>query len=281
MRIAVVQVIAADEKSESGRLCKNWADLIRRNLDLVKQENTEFTFIFPRWGLTGHEAFFYSYLHHLNDKETLHSVVHAEREGSDAVMITCFYDPMLRDLRQAVDIPVVSLGESSMLMASMMGAKFGVVTISPEAAHDFQSNIVKYGLEKRAVPVRPIPETAEQQLEALKDVHHTIEAFKKVSRELIRDGAEVIIPGCGLMCPALRIAPGAEEEYPNGLTEVDGVPVMDALGITLKTAETLVSLRQAGSCWISRKAFFTRPTPKALELSQMVLKYEGPGFWHY
>lgn len=281
MKIAVVQVIAADEKSESGSLCKIWADLIRRNLNLVKHENTEFTFLFPRWGLTGHEAFFYSYLHHLNDKETFHSIVQAEREGFDAAMITCFYDPMLRDLRQAVDIPVVSLGESSMLMASMMGAKFGVVTISPQAVYNFQDNIVKYGLVERAVPVRPIPETAEEQLVALTDVHHTIEAFKKVAKELIRDGADVIIPGCGLMCPALRLAPGAEKEYPNGLTEVEGVPIMDALGVTLKMAETLVSLRQAGSCWISRKAFYAQPTPKAIELSQMVLKYERPGFWHY
>ena len=74
---------------------------------------------------------------------------------------------------------------------------------------------------------------------------------------------------------------GAEEEYPNGLTEVDGVPVMDVLGATIKMAETLVTLKQAGSCWISRKAFYAQATPKAIELAQPLLKYDGPGFWDY
>jgi len=102
-----------------------------------------------------------------------------------------------------------------------------------------------------------------------------------VGGELIADGAEVLIPGSSLMAPALRLAPGAEKEYPNGLTEVERVPIMDVMGATAKIAETLVTLKQAGSTWISRKAFYAQATPKALEYGQMVLKYDGPGFWDY
>ncbi|MBA7656180.1 Hydantoin racemase [subsurface metagenome] len=281
MRIAVVQVTASEEKSEGGQFCKVWADLMRRNIDLVKQKDTEVTFLFPRWGLTGLDAFFHTYLHRLNDSETFHTVVRAEKEGFDAAILTCFYDPMLRELRQAVNIPVVSIGEASLLLALMMGAKLGVVTVSPEAAYDHEELIDKYGLRQRAVRIRPIPETAEEQPMALMDAHHGIEAFKKVARELIADGADVLIPACGLMSPALRLAPGAEKEYPNGLTKVDGVPVMDVLGATVKMAETLVNLKQAGSSWISRKAFYAQATPKAKEFGQMVLKYDGPGYWSY
>lgn len=282
MRICVVQVTAAEENSEGGKFCKVSADVMRRNMNLVKQKDTELTFRFPRWGLTEMESFFYSHLHHLNDKSTFHAIVQAEKEGFDAAIITCFFDPMLRDIRQAVDIPVVSIGESSLLLALMMGAKLGVVTISPEAAYDFEENIVKYGLKERVVRVRPIPETGEEQRMVLTDAHHQIKAFKKVARELIADGADVLIPGCGLMAPGLRVAPGAEKEYPNGLTEVDGVPVMDVIGATVKMAETMVSLKQASSSWISRKAYYAQATPKALEGAQMVLKYDEPGgFWDY
>jgi len=281
MRIAVVQVIASEEDSESGRFCKAWADLMRRNLDLVKQQETGVTFLFPRRGLTGLDAFFHTYLHRLNDTETFHTVLNAEKAGFDAVMMTCFYDPMLRELRQAVDIPVVSIGESSLLMALTMGAKLGVVTVSPEAAYDHEELIIKYGLKERAVRIRPIPETAEEQPQALLDAHHGIEAFKKVARELIADGADVLIPACGLMAPALRLTPGAEREYPDGLVTIDGVPVLDVLGVTVKMAETLVGLKQAGSAWISRKAFYAPATPKARELGQMVLDYDGPGYWSY
>ncbi|MBA7501212.1 hypothetical protein ES704_03974 [subsurface metagenome] len=281
MRFALISVIAAEENSEGGQFCKAWADLVRRNIDLVKQKDTEATFLFPRWGLTGFDAFFHTYLHHLNDSETFHVAFQAEKEGFDAVILSCFYDPMLRELRQAVNIPVVSMLESSLALALMMGAKVGVVTVSPEAACDHEELIHKYGLRERAVRIRPIPETAEEQPMALMDAHRDIEAFKKVARELIADGADVLIPACGLMSPALRLAPGAEKEYPNGLTEVDGVPVMDSIGVAIKMVEALVSLKQAGSSWISRKAFYAQATPKALEFGQMVLKYDGPGFWSY
>jgi allantoin racemase len=281
MKIIVVQVLAVEEDSEGGQFCKKWADLMRRNMDLVKQKDTELTFRFPTWGSRGLDAFLFSHLHHLNDKSTFHAIVQAEKEGYDAALITCYFDPMLRDIRQAVDIPVVSLCESSLLVAAMIGAKFGIVSIGPETNYDYEENIAKYGLKERAVPIRPVPETTDEQPEALIDAHRAIESFKKVARGLIADGAEIVIPVCGLMSPALRLAPGAEKEYPNGLTEVDGVPVMDVLGATVKMAETLVSLKQSGSSWISRKASIAQATPKAKELAAEVLDRGDLVFWDY
>lgn len=280
MRILLVNVPAAAEDGESGQFFKTvLVPLLRRNLDLVKQKDTKVTFRFSRWGLTGMDAIFYSYLDHLNSKLVFYAVAQAEREGFDAVMIACFGDPMLWEVRGALDIPVVSIGESSMLLATMMGYKFGVVTISPHNILGQEERIAKYGLGERSVGVRAISETGDEQVMAMQDVRHTIESFKKVARELITDGAEVIIPGCALMSPSLRLAPGAEKDYPNGLTEVDGVPVADVIGDTIKMAEMLVALKQAGSSWISRKGLYAQATPRAKEFGQMVLKDDGPGFW--
>ena len=116
---------------------------------------------------------------------------------------------------------------------------------------------------------------------AVTDARHGIEAFKKVARELIADGADVLLPFASVFSFALRLAPGVEKEYPNGVTEVDGVPVMDVVGATVKAAETLVSLKQAGSPWISRKTYYAQAGPQAIDGGQMVLKYDGPGFWDY
>jgi len=44
-------------------------------------------------------------------------------------------------------------------------------------------------------------------------------------------------------------------------------------------AETLVSLKQAGSAWISRKACFAQATAKAKELGQEPLESGDLGFW--
>ncbi len=280
MKILLANVAVAEEGSDSGQfvekiLVPTW----RRNLDLAKQKDTKLTFRFPRWGITGLDGFFYSYMDMLNAKSVFHAAVQAEKEGFDAVMITCFGDPMLWPIRQAVNIPVVSLGESSMLLAAMMGHKFGVVTVSPYNIYEMEHTIDKYGLKERYAGAQPNPESGEEQAGALIDASHAIESFKEAAKKLIENGAEVLIPGCGLLSPALRLAPGAEKDYPNGLIEVDSVPVADVMGDTIKMAETLVTLKQAGSCWISRKGLYAQATAQAIECGRMVLEDDGPGFW--
>ena len=280
MRILVANVAAAEEDSDDGRFFKSVAvEQWRRSFGSVKQPDTELVYRFPRRGLTALEGEMYSYLHHLAAGEILHAVVQAEREGFDGALIACFHDPMLWDVRQAVDIPVVGFGESSMVLATLMGRKFGVVTISPFSVHDTEENIVRYGLGDRCAGVRCTFEPGDVQEKAMGDARGAIEAFTVAARELIAAGAEVIIPGCGLMAPALRFAPGAEAEYPNGLTEVDGVPIADVYGNAIKCLEALVALRKAGSCWISRKGLYASPSQRAIESSRMVLDYSGPGFW--
>jgi allantoin racemase len=280
MRILFVDIPSGEENSETGAFYKTvLVPLLRRNLDLVKQKDTEVTFRFSNWGVDGMDPNFYGVYEHLNSRIPFYAAAHAEEEGFDAVMLGCFGDPMIWEIRQAINIPVVSPGESSMLLASLMGYKFGVVAIHPLNIIGQEHKINKYGLRERLAGIRAIPETSEQQIMAMQDCYHEIKAFKKVARELIADGAEIIIPGCALMSPALRLAPGAEKDYPQGLTEVDGVPIADVLGDTVKLAELLVSLKQAGSSWISRKGLYALPTPLARELGQKVAQDERIKFW--
>jgi allantoin racemase len=280
MRILVANVAAVEEDSEDGRFFRTVAaPLWRKSFGLAKQPDTELVFRFPRRGLSGLEGEMYSYLHHLAAAEIFHAVVQAERDGFDGALIACFHDPMLWEARQAVDIPVVGFGESSLVLATLMGRKFGVVTISPHSVHDTEENITKYGLKERCAGVRCVCESGAEQESAMVDARAAIESFSTAARELIAQGAEVLIPGCGLMAPVLRFAPGAEAEYPNGLTEVDGVPIADVYGNAIKCAETLVGLKQAGSCWISRKGLYAHASPAAIEGGRMVLEYGGPGFW--
>ena len=81
------------------------------------------------------------------------------------------------------------------------------------------------------------------------------------------------------MSPGLRLAPGATDKYPNGLVEVDGVPVLDVLACGIKMAETLVTLKKSGASWISRKNMYAQPTPEALESGSMVLQDDRIRFW--
>ncbi len=80
------------------------------------------------------------------------NAVKAEREGYDAFIIGHFQDAGLYEARSVVDIPVVSLGEASMLYACQLGQRTGIVTINPRYIPWFHHQIGKYGLRDSASP---------------------------------------------------------------------------------------------------------------------------------
>lgn len=151
--------------------------------------------------------------------------------------------------------------------------------IHPHARAVVEENVVRLGLKDKLAGIRPIPVSIEEQMaEMASGSARCIENFMQVARELIADGAEVVFPACGATSPMLRLAPGAKD-YPNGVTEVDGVPVVDIISTAVKLAETLVSLKRAGSSWISRKATNARPSPSLLAASREFLAPVSGGVW--
>ncbi len=276
MKLCLLNVASAEEPNAFlDQLHALWS----RNFALVKQQNTQITSRVSTWGIEGMDGFFYHSIDTLNAQAVFQAAVSAERDGFDALLITCFGDPMLPQIRQAVNIPVASIGEASLLTAAMMGNSFGVVHISEYNIIETKHKIHQYGLSERLANVRPIDEGPMEQGEAIFNAARAIQSFSKVGRELIADGAEVLIPACGLMSPALRLAPGLEEDYPNGFTELDGVPILDVMACGIKAAETLYALKDCGSSWISRRNLYAQPTPAARESGRVVLKDDRMRFW--
>ncbi len=280
MKILYVNIPTGTEAGEFGDFAKNaYVPLTRRNMELVKSPDTDIVFRFSEWGMGPIDMAFYRYIDHLASRMVYYSARNAREEGFDAVVINCFGDPMLWELRQALDIPVVGIGESAMLTATLMGYKFGIVHISPYNIPETEEHLAKYGLKERCVGQRPIDSWNAGLEEGLTDSRQTVEAFITTARKLIDDGAEVIIPGCSLMSPTMRLTPGAEALYPGGLTEVDGVPVVDVVSATLKMAETMASLYRAGSGWVSRKLLFAQPPQYVKDMSMAVTENFNFKFW--
>lgn len=279
MKIMLANVAISEEHGDfaCNILTKRW----KQNFDLVKAPDTEIVSRFSDWGIIGMEGFFYPAIDILNAQAVLQACVRAPEDGFDAIMITCYGDPMLDQIRSLVDIPVMSIGEATLHAAAMMGKKFGLVTISEANIYESHHTIAKYGLSEYCAGIVATPEKPEEQPAALADAHHAIESFREAARKLISQGAEILIPGCGLMSPALRLAPGCEEEYPNGVTEIDGVPVMDVMSVTLKMTEMMAQLRRAGSGWISRKGVYKMPPDSARESGKMVLEDSRQHFWDW
>ena len=148
---------------------------------------------------------------------------------ADAFVIACFDDTGLEAARCATLAPVIGIGEAAFHMASLIAAKFSVVTTLSRSIVPIEHNLAKYGLLSRCARVR----AAEVPVLALEEpgsgARMTIE--REIERALAEDGAEAIVLGCAGMTDLAR-----------DLERKAGVPVLDGVACAVSLAESLVRL---------------------------------------
>jgi len=200
----------------------------------------------------------------LNNYQLFDSVTKAEKEGYDAIAIGCFMDPILDELREIMDIPVLSLGEAGMLTACMLGKYFSVVTYIPQISNKFFSELAhKYGLFDRTTPFTSFDLPLDELEKGFKNPAPVIERFVTAAKEAVKKGAEVILPGCG--CLNLVVMNGK-------MSQVDGATVLDVSGALMKLTEMMIVLREISGTKISRRGYFEAPTEEKIK---EVLKIYG------
>lgn len=202
-------------------------------------------------------------LQRLHSLQFLAAGVQAEDEGFDAYAISTLPDPGLRDIRSLLHIPVVGYGESAMLTSCLLGSRFAIVVFIDELTDLLADNARQYGLSERLVGVSDVGFRFTDVLQGFADPVPLIERFRVAARQQIAAGAEVIIPGEAPLCVLLAS---------QGVTEVDGVPVMDSLACWVKQAELLVDLQRAGLQRCQR-GYYHEPPPR--ERLHEVLDFYG------
>jgi allantoin racemase len=184
--------------------------------------------------------------------QIINNAVIAEREGYDAVAISCFFDPGLREARSLVKIPVVSLCETALLIGTAMGGRFGLIGLGPEQMFVLSELAERYGATGRiAVALPLVPGVSEDELESIHGGGgDLVERVEAVAREAVAQGADVIIPAEGVLNTALMR---------RGVTTLAGVPVMDAYGTLLAHAEMLVKLQRKTGMLVSHSGYYRGP----------------------
>lgn len=210
-------------------------------------------------GVAPIDAIRYRYLEFLNEHQICEAARTAEREGYDAVAIGCFFDPALRAVRSLIDLPVVSLAESCLLTACSLGRGAGVVTLCGDESDNLMDLARSYGLAQRMAAVVGLdPPIDEFSLEADQDrVGDILANFERACAQVIRSGADIVIPGDGVLNEFL---------VRNGCTRVGEVPVMDSIAVLFHHAVMLVDLRRSTGLRVSRHRYYARP-PMAMVAS--------------
>jgi Asp/Glu/hydantoin racemase len=132
-----------------------------------------------------------------------------------------------------------------------------------ELTHLLADNVRQYGLSERFAGVSDVGFRFNDVIAGFSDPAPLIERFRVAARRQIEAGAEVLIPGEAPLCVLLAS---------QGVTQVDGVPVLDSLACWVKQAEMMVDLRR--QCGIERcqRGYFNEPPP-AERVDQLVSFY--------
>lgn len=156
-------------------------------------------------------------------------LVKTHEDKYDAIMVNCFGDPCVNAIREIVDVPVLGPGETSMLVASLLGHKFSVISPTKKTARQVELHARELGIEERLASVIGLKIPV---LELEKDKEKTINAVVKASEKAVEDGTEVIVLGCTGMA-----------YMANEIRKRLNVPLIEPASLALKIAEALVDLK--------------------------------------
>jgi allantoin racemase len=190
--------------------------------------------------------------------QTIRLALEAERAGYNAFVIGHFQEPGLLEIRGAVDIPVIGLGEASMLAALTMGRRFGLVTIDPVFIDWHERQVRAHGLDKRVAGVRAIHADLPGFMRAFTDeaAYAAVRAaFVGQVQPLVASGAEVVIPAGGL--PMLLFA----RECP---FVIDGAVVLNGIATVAKAAEMALALHRLTGASVSRRGTYAKASPECV-----------------
>jgi Asp/Glu/hydantoin racemase len=191
--------------------------------------------------------------------QVIRNALEAERAGYDAFVIGHFQEPGLLEIRGAVDIPVVGLGEATILAALSMGRRLGLVTIDPRFIDWHERQVTAYGLGERVAGVRAIQMDLPGFMRAFTDEASYAQVranFVEQVRPLVAAGAEVIIPAGGL--PMLLFA----RECP---FVIDGALVLNGIAVVAKAAEMALALQRLTGAVVSRRGTYAKASPQCVE----------------
>jgi Asp/Glu/hydantoin racemase len=232
-----------------------YTELLRSRLATLSSPQT----VIDVYGMSPPVRFFHPISEYRCGVAAVGAALQAQAEGYEAFVIGNFQEPGLTECRACVNIPVIGLGEATMLFACTLGRKIGLVTISPAFVPWHEEQIARHGLGQRVIGVTAIRADMSRFMRAFTDEQEFAAIrgeFVEQTRPLVARGAEVLIPAGGV--PMLLFA--RQQPF-----VVDGAVVLDGVATVLKAAEMAIALHQITGAAVSRRATFAMPPDGAIE----------------
>lgn len=164
-----------------------------------------------------------------------------ESSPYNAVIVACFDDTGLWELRQRSPVPVIGIGEAGFLAASLMGTGFSVITTLAVSLPVLEANITRYGFKGRCIRIRasgvPVLDFETSKDTACKTIAAEVETAIR------EDAPAAIVLGCAGMA-----------DLASDLTQRFGVPIVDGVAAAVGFCEALGQAVPAMRAAIASKA---------------------------
>ena len=96
------------------------------------------------------------YEEYLSIPETVKRAHELQADGWDGILLGCYGDPGLGALREIVDIPVVGAGQATALMASAVGRRYSVITVTDSVIGPLEETMRNSGGGDKLASVRAV-----------------------------------------------------------------------------------------------------------------------------
>ena len=195
-----------------------------------------------------------AYAYHRILSCVIENAIRAEREGYDAFVVGSFSEPFLREIRSAVDIPVASLAESSLLVGCSLGHYVALISNAPSVQWMTKTAVDKHGLGARVLDIVALdPPLDEHALAAaFANPEPVIASFRASAARLVARGADVIIPAEGVLASVL---------VRHKVREIEGAAVLDVFAVTWHYALMLARLWSRTGLRVGRSWHYRRDDP--------------------
>ncbi len=184
---------------------------------------------------------------HILELEIMKAAMAAERDGFDAFIIGCCYDPALTQCRELVSIPVIGPLEASIGNVRPFGHRFAIVTDHHKAATEIADRVRLYGQEANCRKVTSVGWFIDDMI---KDPASVAADVYRTSKQVMDEtGAETIIIACTIVSGCYEVTAAHDPS-------LQGLSVIDPNVLAFKQAEMLADLRASGQYRVARTGYY-------------------------
>jgi allantoin racemase len=138
-------------------------------------------------------------------RASLESHLERHARNSDAVLLGCFGDLGVDEVRERLRLPILSLSDAFFATAPFLGKKIGIITTSPFWADRLETEARQNRITRWIAGIRPLANAADRSSEALQEQCRTIVSeFARAGRCDL-----VVLAGAVLVAIAPNLAQGS------------------------------------------------------------------------